>query len=553
MFVGCEQFFRPGYIANLVPSWIPALEGVREKLEAGAQGRRRRVRARRVDDPARRAVPAVDLLGCDYHDESIELARKRAAEAGVADRISFETARAQDFAGSGYDLVATFDCLHDMGDPLGAARHIRQALDDDGTWLIVEPMAGDTVADNLNPVGRVYYGFSTFLCVPNALSQSGGYSLGRPGRREGDRRGRGAGRLHPVPPGRRDAVQPRLRSPALNGEDQMTGMRTAGARGTVGPVRAREPDRSGFAVRDGVRLYYEVLGDGPTTVVLLPAWSIVHSRAWKLQVHYLARHFRVVVYDPRGNGRSDRPVIASAYDEGGLVADALAVLDTVGVDSAVVVGLSLGGRTLLHLAADHPDRVAGAMFVAPAVDMHDREPVESTFDEPRAEYVGWDKWNAHYWRADQRGFAEFFFGEVFPEAHSTRQVEEGTRWALETDADALVASQSPGRRVVSGAAARDAAARVALPRDRGARRRRPHRAPGRRACVGRRAGRSDRGGRRWRPLRPGAAPRVVQPAAPPVRRGGGQSCERVNPTGSATSTATASTSTTRCSVPDRSP
>ena len=103
------------------------------------------------------------------------------------------------------------------------------------------------------------------------------------------------------------------------------------------------------------------------------------------------------------------------------------------------------------------------MFVAPAVDMHDRDPVESTFDEPRADYVGWDKWNAHYWRADQCGFAEFFFGEVFPEAHSTRQVEEGTRWALETDAEALVASQSPARRVVSGAAARDAAARVGCP------------------------------------------------------------------------------------------
>jgi len=178
VFVGCEQFFRPGYIANLVPSWIPALDGVEQKLQAGASvadvgcglGASTILLAERY--------PTARLYGCDYHDESIELARKRAADAGVTDRVTFETASAQTFGGSGYDLVATFDCLHDMGDPLGAARHIRQALDDDGTWLIVEPMAGDTVADNINPVGRVYYNFSTFLCVPNALSQPGGYSLG---------------------------------------------------------------------------------------------------------------------------------------------------------------------------------------------------------------------------------------------------------------------------------------------------------------------------------------------------------------------------------------
>jgi SAM-dependent methyltransferase len=178
VFVGCEQFFRPGYVANLVSSWIPALDGVAEKLSSGA----------RVADVGcglgastillAETYPDADLLGCDYHQGSIELARKRAADAGVADRIRFEVASAQDFPGSGYDLVATFDCLHDMGDPLGAARHIRRSLADDGTWLIVEPAAGDSVSDNLNPVGRVYYGFSTFLCVPSALSQPGGYSLG---------------------------------------------------------------------------------------------------------------------------------------------------------------------------------------------------------------------------------------------------------------------------------------------------------------------------------------------------------------------------------------
>jgi SAM-dependent methyltransferase len=178
VFVGCEQFFRPGYLANLVPAWLPALDGVVEKLQNGG----------RVADVGcglgastillAEEFPQAQLMGCDYHSGSIELADKRAADAGVADRIDFQVATAQDYPGTGYDLVTTFDCLHDMGDPVGAARHIRQSLADDGTWLIVEPFAGDTVADNLNPVGRAYYGFSTFLCVPNALSQAGGHSLG---------------------------------------------------------------------------------------------------------------------------------------------------------------------------------------------------------------------------------------------------------------------------------------------------------------------------------------------------------------------------------------
>lgn len=176
--LGCEMFFRPGYLANLVPGWIPALEGVEAKLAAGA----------RVADVGcglgastvllAQAYPQSTFVGSDYHEASIELARKRAADAGVEDRTSFEVATAQDFPGAGYDLVATFDCLHDMGDPVAAARHVRQALAPDGTWLIVEPFAGDTVESNLNPVGRAYYGFSTYLCVPNALSQDGGHALG---------------------------------------------------------------------------------------------------------------------------------------------------------------------------------------------------------------------------------------------------------------------------------------------------------------------------------------------------------------------------------------
>jgi ubiquinone/menaquinone biosynthesis C-methylase UbiE len=178
VFVGCEQFFRPGYIANLIPAWLPALDGVQDKLQAGAE----------VADIGCGLGASTILLaqeyrnsrftGSDYHAGSIELARKHAGEAGVADRVTFEVSSASSFSGTGYDLAATFDCLHDMGDPLAAAKHVRQALKPDGTWLIVEPYATDDIAGNMNPVGRVYYNFSTLLCVPNALSQPGGYALG---------------------------------------------------------------------------------------------------------------------------------------------------------------------------------------------------------------------------------------------------------------------------------------------------------------------------------------------------------------------------------------
>ncbi|MFB9740075.1 class I SAM-dependent methyltransferase [Pseudonocardia sulfidoxydans] len=178
VFDGCELFFRPGYVANLVGSWLPALDGVVGKLTAGA----------RIADVGcglgassvlmAAEYPRSTVAASDYHAGSIEQARKRAADAGVAGRVSFEVAAAQSFTGTGFDLVTTFDCLHDMGDPVGAARHVREALEPDGTWMIVEPAATDTVEGNLNPVGRVYYSFSSFLCVPNGLSQPGGYSLG---------------------------------------------------------------------------------------------------------------------------------------------------------------------------------------------------------------------------------------------------------------------------------------------------------------------------------------------------------------------------------------
>jgi SAM-dependent methyltransferase len=178
VFAGCERFFRPGYSASLISTWLPALDGVEAKLRDGAlvadigcgHGASTILMAAEY--------PRSTVYGSDYHAESVEAARKRAAERGLDGRARFEVADAQTFTGGPFDLVTTFDALHDMGDPLGAARHVRQRLADGGTWMIVEPFAGATVSDNLSPVGRVYYSFSTFLCVPNALSQEGGYSLG---------------------------------------------------------------------------------------------------------------------------------------------------------------------------------------------------------------------------------------------------------------------------------------------------------------------------------------------------------------------------------------
>ena len=178
VFAGCERFFRPGYAANLVGSWLPALDGVVAKLEAGAQVADLGCGHGASTVLMAQAYPASTFIGSDYHVESVSRAQERAGAAGVDGRVKFEVATAQNFSGGPYDLVTTFDCLHDMGDPLAAARRIREQLAPDGTWMVVEPFAGDAVADNLNPVGRVYYSFSTFLCVPNALSQTGGESLG---------------------------------------------------------------------------------------------------------------------------------------------------------------------------------------------------------------------------------------------------------------------------------------------------------------------------------------------------------------------------------------
>jgi SAM-dependent methyltransferase len=177
LFEGTERFFRPGYNANLVSSWIPALDGVEEKLRRGA----------RVADIGcghgastiilAKAFPESTFAGFDYHQASVERARERAAAAGVADRVHFEVAAAKHYPGT-YDLVAYFDCLHDMGDPVGAARHVRESLAPDGTWLLVEPRAGDHVEDNLNPLGRLFYSVSTLVCTQASLSQEVGAALG---------------------------------------------------------------------------------------------------------------------------------------------------------------------------------------------------------------------------------------------------------------------------------------------------------------------------------------------------------------------------------------
>jgi SAM-dependent methyltransferase len=178
LFRGAERFFRPGYAANLISSWIPALDGVEDRLRAGAQ----------VADVGcghgastilmAKAFPASTFVGFDYHDRSIEYARKAAYDAGVSGRVRFVVAKAKEYPGRNYDFVTFFDCLHDMGDPVGATMHVLNSLSKDGTWMLVEPFASDRLEDNLNPLGRALYGASTLLCTPASLSQEVGFGLG---------------------------------------------------------------------------------------------------------------------------------------------------------------------------------------------------------------------------------------------------------------------------------------------------------------------------------------------------------------------------------------
>lgn len=205
-------------------------------------------------------------------------------------------------------------------------------------------------------------------------------------------------------------------------------------------MRALEPVRVGDVERDGVRLRWEEFGAGQPTIALLPTWSIAHSRHWKFQVPYLARHYRVITFDGRGCGLSDRPVESSAYSYLEFAADAIAVLDVTETDRAVLAGLSLGAVWSLLLAADEPERVLGVVCLGPSValaPMPDRE--NHPFNERLTTREGWAKYNRYYWlEGGYPDFLEFFFNRFFPEPHSTKQIEDFITWGLEIDPSTLV-------------------------------------------------------------------------------------------------------------------
>jgi pimeloyl-ACP methyl ester carboxylesterase/predicted glycosyltransferase len=229
--------------------------------------------------------------------------------------------------------------------------------------------------------------------------------------------------------------------------------------------RARYPDTEGYVERDGVSVFYEVCGEGEQTIMLLPTWSIMHSRCWKMQIPYLARHFRVVTFDGRGSGKSDRPSQPEAYVEQEYADDALAVLDATATERAVLVALSRGAERALLLGAGHPERIDGMVFIAPALPMAPTMPrarAAHEFDARREAHSGWEKWNRHYWLEHYEDFLEFFFSQVFTEPHSTKQREDAVGWGLETAPETLVATQLAPR-LPDEASVRELAARIRCP------------------------------------------------------------------------------------------
>ena len=229
-------------------------------------------------------------------------------------------------------------------------------------------------------------------------------------------------------------------------------------------TRARYPESEGYVERDGVRTFYEVYGTGKPTVLLLPTWSIVHSRVWKMQIPYLARHCRVITFDGRGNGRSDRPEEPAAYAEQEYAADALAVLDATDTARAFLVGYSMGAQRALLLAAEHPERVEGVVFIGPAVPLSVQTPRARAllaFDTQLESYEGWEKYNRHYWLADFPGFLEYFFSQIFGEPHSTKPIEDCIGWGLQTTPESLIATQ--GAPALDERTIRELAGRVSCP------------------------------------------------------------------------------------------
>jgi pimeloyl-ACP methyl ester carboxylesterase len=224
----------------------------------------------------------------------------------------------------------------------------------------------------------------------------------------------------------------------------MTAVRApSGTRPVAEQTRARYPDEEGFVERDGVRVFWERYGQGEPTVFLLPTWSILYSRCWKAQIPYFARHYRVLTFDGRGNGRSDRPGPAAAYTEREFADDALAVLEATATRRAVLVSLSCGALWSTLLAAEHPERVDGLVYIGPAVGLAPPHPERAvhSFLEPLDTDEGWAKYNQHYWLRDYRGFLEYFFWRCLTEPHSTKQREDCVGWALEMAPETLIATE----------------------------------------------------------------------------------------------------------------
>ena len=341
LFHGVERLFKPGYLGSLVAEWIPALDGVDARLRSGGAS---------IADVGcghgastillAREYPDAEIVGFDNHEESINEARRRAADAGLADRVRFQVASAQDFPGSGYDLVCIFDALHDMGDPLGAARHIGQSLADDGTWMLVEPSTAGALEDNVNPVSRVYYSGAVGICTPAAQAQSGGFALGNQVDDDRWRDTARRGRVLPLPSGRRDAVQPHLR-----GEE----------------VSAPKSPQSLPGGVESKTLAYDVAGNGDPPLVFLHGWCGDRSFFAPQFDHFSATH-RVVALDLPGHGESPAPAECTID---ALASEVVALVGHLELEPSVLFGHSIGAMVALALTQQMPDLVRAVVMTDP--------------------------------------------------------------------------------------------------------------------------------------------------------------------------------------------